>query len=846
MCPAPLLQRLPPADAVTPDALLEAFLDYTAELGLELYSAQEEALLEIFAGNNVILNTPTGSGKSLVAVAMHFRALALGERSIYTAPIKALVSEKFFALCRELGPDEVGMMTGDAAVNRDAPVLCCTAEILANLALRHGERADVDHVVIDEFHYYADRDRGVAWQVPLLTLPRCTFLLMSATLGDTARFEHALDALTGRPTRLVRSAERPVPLDHQYRETPLHQTIADLLSEGRAPVYIVHFTQRAATDQAQNLMSVDFLTKDQKQEIKDALGGFRFDSPFGKELRRYVLHGVGVHHAGMLPRFRLLVEKLAQSGLLRIICGTDTLGVGVNIPIRTVLFTQLCKYDGERTRLLSVREFKQISGRAGRKGFDERGSVVAQAPEHAVENRQAEMRAAGDAKRLRKLVRKKPPERGYVHWDGQVFERLIRSEPEPLSSSFQVSHSMLIQMLERPGDGCAAMKDLLRGCHDGPTLKRRHGRTAISMFRSLLGAGVVQILPEADEEGRRVRVNADLQEDFSLNHALSLYVVETIEALDPFSETYALDVLSLVEAILEDPMAVLFKQVDLLKGELIARLKGEGVEYDERMAQLELVENPKPNAEMIYETFVAFAGRHPWVGADDIRPKSVGREMYENGATFNEYVRDLGLQRFEGVLLRYLSNVYKAMVQNVPLTAKNAAVDDLTAWLGAIVRQVDSSLLDEWERMRDPEQLVRAVPEPEGLPEQPDITTDEHAFTVLIRNALFRLVLSLARRRYDEAATLCDAGDGDEPWDGARFEAALASYWEQHGEIRSDASARSARHFVVEHGDARWRVRQTLVDPADHHDWHIEAEVDLARSREEQRPVVVLRSVAEA
>ena len=285
-------------EKVDGDTLLTRFLEYVSDQGLELYPAQEEAVMELFVGNNVILNTPTGSGKSLVALAAHFRSIALGERSFYTAPIKALVSEKFFDLCRVLGPQRVGMMTGDATVNRDAPVICCTAEILANMALREGERAEVDGVVMDEFHYYADRDRGVAWQIPLLTLPQARFLLMSATLGETQKFEEALTELTGVTTTLVKSTDRPVPLDFSYSEDTLQATVVELLEAEKAPIYIVHFAQRAATEQAQSFMSIDFLSKDEKRDLKEELGGTRFDTPFGKELKKFLHHGIGVHHAG--------------------------------------------------------------------------------------------------------------------------------------------------------------------------------------------------------------------------------------------------------------------------------------------------------------------------------------------------------------------------------------------------------------------------------------------------------------------------------------------------------------------------------------------------------------------
>ena len=682
------------------DELLDAFLEWSVAAGLELYPHQEEAVLRLLAGENVVLSTPTGSGKSLVALAGAFAMLAQGRRTTYTAPIKALVSEKFFELTAALGPANVGMVTGDASVNGGAPVIACTAEILAQRTLRSGADTPADLVVMDEFHYYGDRDRGWAWQVPLLQLPIAQFLLMSATLGDTTALRRDLTARTGRETALVASAERPVPLDVEYRETPLHVSIEELLKTGQAPVYIVHFTQREATARAQSLTSLKVLNAEQKAAVKEAVGGFRFDTPIGKDLRRFVLAGIGVHHAGLLPKYRLLTEKLAQQGHLKLICGTDTLGVGVNVPIRTVLFTQLYKYDGRRTRVLSVRDFQQIAGRAGRRGFDTIGSVWVQAPQHAVENKRAEMRAAGDPRKLRKLVRSKAPERGYAHYDDKTLARLWDGTPEMLQSSFDVTHSMMLNVLDRPGDGCAAMKRLLVDNHEPRSRQRRHIRKAVGVFRSLIDAEIVEVLDEPDGLGRPVRVNLDLQDEFRLNQPLGLFALEAVSVLDSEAPDYHLQALSVVESVLEDPRAVLLAQRDKAKDELMTRMKDEGVEYEERMERLAEVTWPRPEAEFIDPAFDVFARHHPWVGHLRPSPKSVVRDMVEHTDTFNQYVSRYGLKRSEGLVLRYLTDCYKALVQTVPAAAVNEQLGEATEWLGVLVRGVDSSLLDEWERLR--------------------------------------------------------------------------------------------------------------------------------------------------
>ena len=366
------------------DALYEAFTGWAEEQGLSLYPHQEEAAIELFDGNNVVLATPTGSGKSMVAVAAHFAALADDRVTFYTAPIKALVSEKFFALCAIFGAENVGMLTGDAAVNADAPIICCTAEVLANIALREGPNADVGQVVMDEFHFYADGQRGWAWQVPLLCLPQAQFLLMSATLGDVTKITTDLTRRTGRETALIDDAQRPVPLTFSWSTEPLHELLEELVGADQAPIYVVHFTQASAMERAQALLSAKLVSREERDAIADAIGAFRFTAGFGKTLSKLVRSGIGVHHAGMLPRYRRLIEQLAQTGRLKVICGTDTLGVGINVPIRTVVFTGLAKFDGTRHRLLKAREFHQIAGRAGRAGFDTSGFVAVQAPEHVI------------------------------------------------------------------------------------------------------------------------------------------------------------------------------------------------------------------------------------------------------------------------------------------------------------------------------------------------------------------------------------------------------------------------------------------------------------------------------
>jgi len=826
--------------------VLGAFLKAMAARGLELYPEQEEAILELFAGRNVILNTPTGSGKSLVAAALHFKALCAGQRSVYTCPIKALVNEKFLSLCRDFGPEHVGMMTGDASVNPQARILCCTAEILANIALTRGEHAEVAAVIMDEFHYYADTERGYAWQVPLLTLPQSRFLLMSATLGSTDFFEKELTRLTGAPTFTVRSDRRPVPLTFEYSETPQAERVAALLADDRAPVYLVHFTQRAASEAAQALMSLPVCTKEEKAALATALERVKFNSPYGKDMKRWLRHGIGVHHAGLLPKYRILVESLAQQGLLKLICGTDTLGVGINVPIRTVLFTQLWKYDGRKAAILSVRDFRQVSGRAGRAGHDTQGYVVVQAPEHVIENKRAEEKAAADPAKRKKLVKARAPE-GSVGWDAKTFERLRTASPEELSSHFDVSHGMLLLVLSRDTDGCRAMRQLINDCHEPPVRKRALRKRAWQLFRALLDRKIVEIVPR-QPSGRRLRVNVELQDDFSLHQALSLYLIDTLPLLNRESPDYPFDVLTLCEAIVEDPDQILRRQVDREKGRKIEEWKAAGIPYDERMAKLEEVEHPKPLRDFLYETFNTFAAAHPWVGQENVRPKSIAREMFERYQSFSDYVREYGLERSEGLLLRHLMQAWKVLAQTVPDSAKTPEVVEMEDYFRELIRGIDSSLLDEWERLQNPGFIAA---EPDAKPARPasfDLTRDAAAFHRLVRAALLGFLQDVAARDWEGAAERVAearvADPGSALAEARRIEKEFTAYLEVRGRFRLDPEGRAVKHTHIQEQGAGgmepgvWQIAQVLVDVDGQNDWEARFELSLTESRQESRPVL--------
>ncbi|MCX6399863.1 MAG: DUF3516 domain-containing protein [Propionibacteriales bacterium] len=831
------------------DAAYDRILEYAEGQGLTLYPHQEEALLSLLSGENVVLATPTGSGKSLVAMGAAMAALADDRVTFYTAPIKALVSEKFFDLVEVFGAADVGMLTGDVSVNADAPIICCTAEVLANIALREGGAADVGMVVMDEFHFYGEPGRGWAWQVPLIELPRAQFLLMSATLGDVSELADDLTRRNGRPTVVVDDAERPVPLNFTWSLDPMGDTLEELVTTGQGPVYVVHFTQAAAVEHATSLLAgpgrLDtVLPKDRKEQIAERIAGVRFAAGFGKTLNTLLRQGIGVHHAGMLPRYRRLVEQLAQAGLLTVICGTDTLGVGINVPIRTVLFTGLAKFDGTRQRVLRTREFLQIAGRAGRAGFDTAGYVVVQAPEHVIENEKAKAKAAAknaamsvekQAKRKSKAQLRKPPE-GTVVWSEQTFTRLVEGKPEPLKSQMKVDNAMLVNVLSREEDAFVVMRRLLMDNHEERKAQLRLAKRAVRLARSLVTSEVLTRLDEVDEFGRRYVLTEALPDDFALNQPLSHFALAALDVLDPESPDFMLDVISVMEATLEAPRPLLFAQRHAARGEAIAALKADGVEYDERMALIEEVAWPEPLGELLEVLFETYRERHPWLSPDALAPKSVVREMWEQGMGFTDLVSRYQIARSEGLILRYLTDAYRALRHSVPAAVRTDEFELLVEWLGETVRQVDSSLLDEWEALNDPDHIPSAVSHLEPPPPPRPLSQQGRVFDVMVRNALWRRVELFARDDVPGLAAL-EAGAGGE-FGAAGWDEAIEAYFDEHRRLLTDGDARGPALLAVDKQVGRWEVTQTLHDPEGNHDWVIVAEVDLAASDEAGEAVV--------
>ena len=883
-----MLDALIPADdperVPEPEEVYLAFSDWAETTGRPLYPHQDEALSEILEGRHVIAATPTGSGKSMIALAAHTVSLARGGHSYYTAPLKALVSEKFFELVRLFGADNVGMVTGDTSINAAAPIICCTAEILANQSLREGTALDADSVVMDEFHYYADPQRGWAWQVPLLELPQAQMVLLSATLGDVSFFVRDLRERTGREVAVVDDAVRPVPLEMEYVVEPIGELLQRLVGQDKAPVYVVHFSQKEAVERATSLLSVDLVPRSRKTEVVEALGDFRFGGGFGATLSRLLRAGIGVHHAGMLPRYRRLVERLAREGLLSVICGTDTLGVGINVPIRSVVMTSLVKFDGSKERHLTAREFHQIAGRAGRAGFDTRGYVVVQAPEHVIENAKALAKAGDDERKRRKIVRKKAPE-GRVNWTDKTFERLRDAAPETLTSQFQVTTTMVLNFMERDGDPVAAMADLLERAHEPAAQRRRHVRRALEIYLSLRTAGVLTHVSSAQAaaDGRpRLRLAVDLPADFALNQPLAPFALAAMDLLNVEAPEHTVDVVSVVEATLDDPRPLLYAQQRAARGEAIAAMKAEGMDYEERMAALEEITWPQPLSELLTPALEMYKQANPWIAEHELAPKSVVREMVENAMTFSDLISRYDLGRSEGVVLRYLTDAYRALRQVVPEEHRTPEVTELIDWLGALVRAVDSSLLDEWEalgqaqagRAGDVAGLLEGdrpgaddsagVERAFGAGEDGIVafTRNRHAFRVAVRREMFRRVELMARDDVEALGRL-DASSG---WGEDRWDETLGRYWDEYDWIGTDTSARAIslapldeapdetalaaagvserlREALATSGRQVWLATQVLEDPDGDHDWRLTALVDLAECDRDERAVIHLLSV---
>lgn len=844
---------------IDPEDALMRYSSWVQSQGITLWPHQEEALLDLASNEHVILGTPTGSGKSLVAVGMCYFACTQNKTIYYTAPIKALVSEKFFYLVKLFGKDLVGMITGDCVINSEAPIICCTAEILAQDALRWETDSDIKLVCMDEFHYFGDKDRGWAWQVPLLVLKDTQFLLMSATLGDTTALAQKLKSLTQRDVSTITNAPRPVPLSYSYSTLSLEASVELIMQQRGVPVYIVCFAQSEAQKSAAALASFGISNKEEREEIKKELAGFNFSTAYGKELKRLLLCGVGVHHAGMLPRYRLLVERLAQKGLLPVICGTDTLGVGINVPIHTVVLRALAKYDGRRMRILNSREFHQITGRAGRSGFDTEGVVVSLATPYEIERLRARAKAANDPKKLKRIKVPKPPE-GYVGWSEHTFQKLIESEPEALTPRLKITHAMVLAEVMHGGAAYARLHALIKNSFQTAEEQEKLIHACQEIFATLMDAGVIvreeatgaAVQPGDDTAGDQPAAGTtsdtaattagdtnatvaadtwenasyalakDIPSDFALDQMLAPFVIAACELIDRESPNYALDIVSLVEASLENPPQIMKALVKEAKNKALAEMKMEGIDYEERMERLENVSYEKPLKELIDVAYMRYCAEVPWAKDFQLYPKSIVRAMLESANDFKGYVQKISISRSEGTLLRYLSDAWRVLAKTIPQEFINDDLERIISWLHMLIRTTDSSLLDEWEM----DSLTAKAPQtPRVGPAQ--IVEDPHGLEIMIHNALFKRVLLASKN--DSAAL----GKLDEPFGfyERKWRSVLDEFFEAHEALYINQDARSKRYFSVDTREEKtqhlWHAHISFLDAEGDIDFGISADVDL-------------------
>lgn len=860
----PLLKHRPDS-AEASDCLL-AFMAYCEAAGIEPYPAQVAAFEAIFEHRSVVLATPTGSGKSLVALAAHFAAYWRGaagldaampdrlRRSVYTAPTKALVNEKFFNLCDAFGASNVGLMTGDATVNATAPIVCCTAEILESIALREGSLAPFGWVVMDEFHYFSDPERGSAWLVPLLEMTDARFLLMSATLHDLEPEALCADLRrrTGADAVAVTSKERPVPLEYHYKEDRLlMETIEEVLRDGLVPVYVVSFRRRDAAELAPKLRStrLDEKARERRTLIHAELERHTLDTPFGRTLRELLPHGLAVHHGGMLPKYRRLVERLATRGLISVISGTDTLGVGVNMPIRAVIFTQLSKGGGPAgMHHLKPGEFRQIAGRAGRKGHDTMGTVIVQPPEHEVNNIRKKRKTGVSGK---KFYAESPPP-GFKAWNEKTLERLRDAPIDRLVPRFAVTGPVVLQILRRSGDGRAALDRLIASVG---AKEAEYRETAAKILAAFEESGLAKRRDEPDANGCLYDLAAAEECIESFDRPLVPFVRFAIEQLEVTDPNHDLDVLTIAESIVDDPQDVLQAQRRRLQDARRQELWTPGMSLEETAAmrdELDAITHPKPMAEELGVWFRHWDAKHPYIADREPSPKSVARDLLERGMSFSDYVRDHGLIHSEQSLYYYLSDVQKVLARAIgadrPGGAPGAQSRDQSSGtdsprrqalmalledLAALVETIDSSVAEEWARhgvapdAASPVALAAAASAAREASRVSAARVDG-LLRRMVRTQAFGWVRALERGNY---AAFADAGLSAE---AAREQ--FAPYWEAYEAVLVTADARGPELFDFDL--ATGRVRQWILDPEDDRQWFVEGAVDMAASRAEGRPVL--------
>jgi len=423
---------------------------------LEPYPVQEQAFARIFAGESVLVTVPTGTGKTLMAKAGIHKALESGQRAVYTTPLRALTEEKYRELCEDFGEVNVGFATGDFKVNREAPIQVEVAEILWNRIFGDRGKCPADIVIMDEGHYFNDFERGYVWEQSIIGLhPDAQLVILSATVGRPEQFCHWVELTRRVPMKLVESRERKVPLYHEYHESYLIETVRELAAAGDVPAIIFVFGRERCFETARLLKSCRRFTSDEeKQRIESLCDEALLDSGVGKELRALLVHGIGIHHAGILPRYKRLVEEMALERLVKFVVSTETISAGINLPAKRVVFPSLRKYIRRKARLVTPAEYHQMSGRAGRPQFDKEGIALVLAPEDVVQEMRKEIKDAKkkgyrvDEDKIRRGVharaRAEAKRRDDVIWDADIHQQLVKGEPAELRSKTRITAEQVL------------------------------------------------------------------------------------------------------------------------------------------------------------------------------------------------------------------------------------------------------------------------------------------------------------------------------------------------------------------------------------------------------------------
>lgn len=664
----------------TADLELEFYEKFFIARGLEPYPVQEQAFDHIFAGRSVLVTVPTGTGKTVIGKAAIHKALALGQKAIYTSPLRALTEEKYRELCEDFGADRVGFATGDYKVNPEAPVQVVVAEILWNRIF--GERAGrlADVVVMDEAHYFNDPERGYVWEQSIIGMdPRTQLVLLSATVGDPQQFCAWVYSVRRVEMELVQSHERRVPLYHEYREAYLIEVVRELYDKGDWPAIIFSFSRDQCFEWARLLRSCPrFTTDEERARIEAACDEELLQGGLAKELRALLVHGIGVHHAGILPRYKQLVERLTLERLCKFVVSTETISAGINLPAKRVVFPALRKFIKGKPRLVTSAEYHQMAGRAGRPQFDKEGIAIALAPEGVVQELRKELKELQkrgrapseiETERLRKAcyarARSQAQAAGDVTWDRETHRKLVEGKPAALASKTKVTPEQILAIglpdLQAPpppdGTRLPPYLDLhMRSVIDHLLLDERSKaearRTLDMIIDNLKALGVL------DEHGRQI-AGKMINRLRGIDGPFVYYLLMNRDVGYELAR-------ELVEFLVDHDVIhrILGREGDEKRREWIHKRLRER-RRDEPMVTWEDVEEeyertfPRELSEVekVHQEFVAGLP-HPELHGGKVQ-KTIWKKMEEENLSFLEFVSQNGLEHEEGNLFTYLARVMK-------------------------------------------------------------------------------------------------------------------------------------------------------------------------------------------